>query len=164
MGNGGFVPSINVDGCIIEDQEDHLVVAIRIPKATISSNLALFAALAGRCGMAIPRVWSTRNDPPSVSNHREAYAALERAEADYNDDPEEREEGPIADRMNEAWHRERRAFDVMVSTRPRSHNEKLALIAYVDEVAMRQEARGNWDGGREILAANLAAIRAESLC
>jgi hypothetical protein len=57
--------------------------------------------------------------------------------------------------MHEAAGRERQAFDIMVSTEPRSRNERLALIAYVDEVARRQEKKGHWDGGREILAANL---------
>jgi hypothetical protein len=130
-----------------------------MPKATIAANVPVFEALARRS------VWSTRDDPPSVSDHRKAYAALEKAEGDYNEDPEEREEGPLADRMHEAWQCERRAFDVMVSTEPRTHNERLALVAYVDEVAMRQEARGNWDGGREILAEKLrefAAVRAGS--
>jgi len=61
---GSFIPSINVDGCIIEEQLDHLVLAIRIPKATIVSNLALLGALAECCG----GVWSTRADPPLRSN------------------------------------------------------------------------------------------------
>jgi hypothetical protein len=68
--------------------------------------------------------------------------------------------------MHEAWHCERQAFDIMVATAPRTHNERLALIAYVDEVGSRQEAKGHWDGGREILAANLrefAAVRAGSV-
>ena len=99
----------------------------------------------------------------AIDKHREAYAAMERAEADYNSDPDEREEGPIADRLHEAVDRERRAFDVMVSTAPRTHNERIMLIAYVDEVAMRQEAKGNWDGGREILAANLKCLSEEFL-
>jgi hypothetical protein len=64
VGKGSFVPSINVDGCIIEEQDDQLVPAIRVPKATIVSNLALLAAMAECCGMAVPRVWSTRDDPP----------------------------------------------------------------------------------------------------
>jgi hypothetical protein len=158
--SGSFIPSINVDGCIIEEQDDHLVLAIRMPKATIASNIALLAAMADYCGVAIPRVWSTRADPPLISAHREAYAAMERAEEDYNTDPEEREEGPIADRLHEAWHCERRAFDIMVSTAPRTHNERLALIAYVDEVAMRHEEKGHWDGGRGVLAANLREFAA----
>jgi hypothetical protein len=32
--------------CIIEDQDDHIVVAIRIPKAEIANNIHLLAALA----------------------------------------------------------------------------------------------------------------------
>jgi hypothetical protein len=150
----------------IEEQDDHLVLAIRVPKATIVSNLPVFAALAARCGVAIPRLWSTRDDPPLMSDHRKAYAAMEKAEKDYNDDAEEREEGPLADRMHEAWQCERQAFADMVSTQPRTYNERLALIDYVDEVAMRQEAKGAWDGGREILAANLrefAAVRVGSV-
>jgi hypothetical protein len=160
MSNGSFIPSINVDSCIIEEQEDHLVLAIRVPKAKIAANLAVLGALANCCGRAIPRVWSTRDDPPSVSNHREAYAAMERAEGDYNDDPEERDEGPIADRLHEAVDHERQAFDILLATAPRTDGEKLALIAYVDEVATRQEAKGAWDGGREILAANLREVAA----
>jgi hypothetical protein len=65
MSKGSFiVPSINVDSCIIEEQDDHLVLAIRIPKATIVANLPVLAALAERCGA----VWSTRADPPLRSN------------------------------------------------------------------------------------------------
>jgi hypothetical protein len=88
---GSFIPSINVDSCIIEEQDDHLVLAIRVPKATFVSNLPVFAAIADRCGVAIPKVWSTRDDPPSASDHREAWASMEKAEGDYNEDPEERE-------------------------------------------------------------------------
>jgi hypothetical protein len=61
---GSFIPSINVDGCIIEEQPDHLVLAIRVPKATIVSNLSLLGALAECCG----GVWSTRADPPLRSD------------------------------------------------------------------------------------------------
>jgi hypothetical protein len=153
---------INVDGCIIEEQDDHLVLAIRNPKATIVSNIAFLDAMADCCGVANQRVWSARSDPPLIEAHREAYTEMEKAEDDYNSHPEEKEEGPLADRMREAWHCERQAFDIMVATEPRTHDEKLALIAYVDEVAMRQEEKGHWDGGREILAANLrefAAVR-----
>jgi hypothetical protein len=63
---GSFIPSINVDACIIEEQDDHLVVAIRVPKATIVSNLAFLGAMAECCGA----VWSTRADPPLRSNRR----------------------------------------------------------------------------------------------
>jgi len=59
---GSFIPSIGVDSCIIEEQEDHLVLAIRVPKATIAANLAFLGALAECCG----GVWSTRSDPPPV--------------------------------------------------------------------------------------------------
>ena len=65
---GSFIPSINVDSCIIEEQEDHLVIAIRVPKATVANNLAMFVAMADRCGADDPRVWSTRSDPPLRSN------------------------------------------------------------------------------------------------
>jgi hypothetical protein len=159
---GSFVPSINVDGCIIEEQDDHLVLAIRVPKATIMANLALFNALANCCGVAIPRVWSTRDDPPLMSDHREAYAAMKKPGAVYDASPEDEDGGPLADRMHEAADRERQAFDVMVSTEPRARNERLALIAYVDEVARRQEEKRALGWRPEILAANLrefAAVR-----
>ena len=32
MGTGSFIPSINVDSCIIEEQENHLVIAIQSPQ------------------------------------------------------------------------------------------------------------------------------------
>jgi hypothetical protein len=35
-----------------------------------------------------------------------------------------------------------------------------ALICYVDEVGRRQEAKGHWDGGREMLFANLREFSA----
>lgn len=38
-------PSIT-NHCVIEDQDDHLVIAIRIPKAEIVANIHLLAALA----------------------------------------------------------------------------------------------------------------------
>jgi hypothetical protein len=96
----------------------------------------------------------------AIDEHREAYTAMEKAEDDYNADPEEKEEGPIADRLHEAVDRERQVFDVMVSTKPRTDDEALALTAYVDEVAKRQEEKGHWDGGREMLAANLREVAA----
>jgi hypothetical protein len=60
MGKGSFIPSIGVDACIIGEQDDHLVLAIRIPKATIETNLPVFEALTRRS------VWSTRADPPAA--------------------------------------------------------------------------------------------------
>jgi hypothetical protein len=75
------LPSI-AGNCIIEDQGDHLIVALKIPKATIQDNLPLFGALAyyagapdGALGYYPTRlkgkdveqgVWSTRADPPSA--------------------------------------------------------------------------------------------------
>jgi hypothetical protein len=56
---GSFIPSIGVDACIIEEQDDHIVLAIRIPKSTIETNLPVFEALAMRS------IWSTRTDPPA---------------------------------------------------------------------------------------------------
>jgi hypothetical protein len=159
MGTGNFIPSIT-GNCIIEEQDDHMVVALRIPKALVVSNLAVFAALANCCGVAIPRVWSARSDPPLIEAHRETYTAMDKAEDDYNADTEEKDGGPLGNRMLEAVDFERQAFGIMVATEPRTHNERLALIAYVDEVAMRQEEKGSWDGGREILAANLREFAA----
>jgi len=40
--------------------------------------------------------------------------------------------------MNEAVDRERQAFAIMVATKPRTHNERLALIAYVDDRKRRE--------------------------
>jgi hypothetical protein len=45
------LPSFQNDACIIEEQDDHLVLAVRVPKALIASNLHLLAALAERSGM-----------------------------------------------------------------------------------------------------------------
>jgi hypothetical protein len=70
---GSFIPSIGVDACIIEEQDDHLVVAWRIPKATIETNIPVFEALA-RCSGA---VWSTRADPPSEAEDQEDKPDLE---------------------------------------------------------------------------------------
>jgi hypothetical protein len=36
----------------------------------------------------------------------------------------------------------------------------LELIAYVDDVGRRQEERGNWDNGPEMLFANLREVAA----
>jgi hypothetical protein len=154
MGNGSFVPSINVDSCIIEEQDDHLVLAIRVPKATIVSNLPVFRALADWCGVAIPRVWSTRDDPPLMSDHREAYAAMEKAGADYDASPEDEDGGPLADRMLEAVDHERRAFDIMVATAPRTHGEKARtdrLRRRSCQATGRERVLGRWPAnpGRE---------------
>jgi hypothetical protein len=45
-GFGIGMPSIQTDGCIIEEQPHHLVLAIRVPKELIAANLPLLAALA----------------------------------------------------------------------------------------------------------------------
>lgn len=44
------LPTLLADASIIQEQPDHLVVAIRIPKALINANLHLFAALADCAG------------------------------------------------------------------------------------------------------------------
>lgn len=38
--------------CVIEEQEDHLVIAIRIPKAEIAANIHLLAGLV----CSVPRI------------------------------------------------------------------------------------------------------------
>jgi hypothetical protein len=43
--NNMLFPSITRN-CIIEEQDDHIVVAIRIPKAEIANNIHFLAALA----------------------------------------------------------------------------------------------------------------------
>jgi hypothetical protein len=176
MGKGSFVPSISVDGCIIEEQDDHLVLAIRVPKATIASNMALFAAMADCCG-SDHRVWSTRADPPLRSNrrvaigaadpifaaiddHREKYTAVGEAADDYDADPEEKEEGPIADRLSEAGGDERQTFWDLLAAEPRMLDGWSALFGYVGEVARRQEEKGHHDDGPEMLFANLRKVAA----
>jgi hypothetical protein len=96
----------------------------------------------------------------AIEAHREAYTAMEKAEADYNASLED--EGPLADLLHEAGDHERALFHHLISTEPRSLAGFFALIAYVDEVAMRQDAKGAYDDGPEMLFANLreaAAIR-----
>ena len=134
-------------------------------------------------------VWSTRSDPPvdrrklllaaavglaatvaapinvdpifaAIDVHRDKYADMEKAEDDYNADLEEREEGPIADRLHEAGGDEREAFNILLATEPSTLDGLFALIAYVDDVGRRQEAKGAWDGGREMLFANLREVAA----
>jgi hypothetical protein len=70
-------------------------------------------------------VWSTRSDPPdpifaAIDVHREAYTAMEKAGADYDADPEEKEEGPLADRLREATGGEREVFRILLATKPRT--------------------------------------------
>ena len=38
MGTGSFIPSINVNSCIIEEQENHLVIAIRVPRRRLQAT------------------------------------------------------------------------------------------------------------------------------
>lgn len=55
MQAGVFFPSFKEDGCVIEEQEDHLVLAVRIPKTTINANMALLAVLADLAGASLGR-------------------------------------------------------------------------------------------------------------
>jgi hypothetical protein len=72
-----FIPSIGVDACIIEEQPDHLVLAIRVPKATIIDSAALLAAVVECSGVEDQGVWSTRADPPSEAEDQEDKPDLE---------------------------------------------------------------------------------------
>jgi hypothetical protein len=60
-----FIPSL-VTNCIIEEQEDHLVIAVRVPRSVIKKNVSLLAALADIVGQPDGGVWSTRDDPPDL--------------------------------------------------------------------------------------------------
>jgi hypothetical protein len=46
---------LSVDASIIDDQPDHLVLAIRVPKATLDANLPLLAAIAERTAPHLSR-------------------------------------------------------------------------------------------------------------
>jgi hypothetical protein len=63
---GMGMPSIQNDGCIIEEQHDHLVIALRVPKELISANLPLLAALAELSAPSAKRIAApyVATDPP----------------------------------------------------------------------------------------------------
>ena len=61
------MPSIQNDGCIIEEQPDHLVVALRLPKALIRANLPLMSAVADRCSPGLGRAIAERVSAPYIS-------------------------------------------------------------------------------------------------
>jgi hypothetical protein len=63
MSSGVFFPSFK-DSCVIEEQDDHLVLAVRIPKVTINSNMALLAVLSD---LASASTWSLRSAAVSTS-------------------------------------------------------------------------------------------------
>jgi hypothetical protein len=44
------LPHFMTEACIIQEQEEHLVLAVRIPKAVIEANLPLLAGLVRRVG------------------------------------------------------------------------------------------------------------------
>lgn len=48
-----FLPSILSDICILEDQPDHIVVAVRISKVAIVGAMPFLAAVADRTGNSI---------------------------------------------------------------------------------------------------------------
>jgi hypothetical protein len=83
---------------------------------------------------------------------------MEKAGADYDADPEEKEEGPFADRMHETGDHERQVFNILLATEPRSLDGLFALVGYVDEVGRRQVAKGHYDDGPEMLFANLREV------
>jgi hypothetical protein len=151
-------------------------VAIRVTMKT--TKAASTTGAAKRCSGDDLAVWSTRADPPIVADCArpapittwldpvlecvdwscQAQAALERAEEDYNADPEEREEGPIADRMHQAWEYAQWVFDMMLATKPRTHEGLSALITHVSEVARRQNAKGHHDDGPRDLVERLRGV------
>ena len=54
---------LSADSCIIEEQENHLVIAIRVPKATIAGNIPVFAAMAKISGAGDQRVLKHQSRP-----------------------------------------------------------------------------------------------------
>jgi hypothetical protein len=54
------------DACIIDDQESHVVMTLRVPKEVIRKNLPLLRALAEMSGAPL---WST--EPPAWSQPAE---------------------------------------------------------------------------------------------
>jgi hypothetical protein len=64
-----LLPSFDTDGCIIEEQKDHLVVALRIPKSVIADNLHLFVELADRADVR-DAPWSPALDPPKPPRNK----------------------------------------------------------------------------------------------
>jgi hypothetical protein len=66
-GSGMGMPSIQTDGCIIEEQPDHLVIALRVRKDLISDNLHLMAALAELSTPSSIRVTGQRITAPYVA-------------------------------------------------------------------------------------------------
>jgi hypothetical protein len=129
-------------------------------------GLAVGLAATAPAGIAIAAPADVDPIFAAIDTHRATYTAMERAEDDYNADPEEKEEGPLADRLMAAGEDEGEAFGDLLATEPRTLEGLLALICYVVEVGKRQEAKGHWDGGREMLFANLrevAAVRGVSV-
>jgi hypothetical protein len=53
-------------GCIIDDQPDHIVVAIRVPKSLISENFALLAALTDAAGGSVAAYPPQRAPPRQI--------------------------------------------------------------------------------------------------
>jgi hypothetical protein len=47
-----------------------------------------------------------------INWHREKYAEMEKAEVDYDTDPDEKEEGPLEDRLHEAGDCARGVFGI----------------------------------------------------
>jgi hypothetical protein len=86
-GFGTGMPSIQTDGCVIEEQPDHLVLAIRVPRKLISDNLPLLAALADCAAPGSGRVIAeavagpyVATDPPrrlSTYRHFTPYKLLQ---------------------------------------------------------------------------------------
>jgi hypothetical protein len=91
----------------------------------------------------------------NIDWHRGEYAALERAEDDYNADLEEKEEGPLADRLSQAGDSAQQVFRILLATKPQTIEGLCALIAYVNEVDRRQSEKGHHDDGPRDLVERL---------
>ena len=154
MPNKGFLSSITVDSCIIEDQPEHLVFAIRVPKATIADNASFLECV-------LEHVKPSRTIEGSspvlagIAAHRVLFAELERVGVEFNASPDEEDGCPAQIAFEEASGAEREAFWRLLAMEPQTPAECIALVRYVAEVGMKAEADGHHDDGPEMLFANL---------
>ena len=154
---GGFLASITVDSCIIEDQPDHLVFAIRVPKATIVDNASFLECVLehvkpDRTSRTIEGLSPVL---AGIAAHEVLFAELERVGVELNTSPDEEDGCPAQIKFEEASGAERKAFWKLLATEPQTPAECQALVRYIAEVGMKKEADGHHDDGPEMLFANL---------
>jgi hypothetical protein len=94
-----------------------------------------------------------------IEINRAVYAALCKAEDDFNSSDESNpEDGDLEMAMNRAVEIHQRTFSELLIARPRTPEEMAAMIVYVNEVAKQQIEKGHHDDGPAILAANLKEV------